>query len=91
MSDDPTHEHTAGNGLRRVLRVLRREKPDQRGIDLALDRDGNRYTTRCFADYGDPWWGATILTSGVVRDLRERGMLPLTECPIPPDKGDDTV
>ena len=55
-------------------------------IDLAVDRDGNRYTTHTFGFDGDPWRGATILTPSVVRDLRERGMLPLTECPIPPAK-----
>lgn len=55
-------------------------------IDLAVDRDGNRYTTHTFGFDGDPWRGATILTRGVVRDLRERGMLPLTRV-IPVGKG----
>lgn len=53
-------------------------------IDLAVDRDDNLYTTHTFGFNGDPWRGATILTPGVVRRLRERGMLPLTECVLPP-------
>lgn len=47
--------------------------------DLYVDRNGERYTTACFAKNGDPWWGATILTPGVVRSLRRDGLLPLTE------------
>ena len=46
-------------------------------IDLAVDSLGTRYTTHCFGHFGDPWYGATILTPGVVEDLRRRGELPL--------------
>lgn len=55
-------------------------------VDLAVDRDGNRYTTHTFGFDGDPWRGATILTPSVVRRLRECGMLPLTRI-IPPTGG----
>jgi hypothetical protein len=46
-------------------------------IDLAVDANGERYTERTFGMDGAPWRGATILTPGVVADLRERGLLPL--------------
>lgn len=46
-------------------------------IDVAEDRDGNRYTTHAFAGDDDPWRGALILSPRVVADLRDRGMLPL--------------
>lgn len=52
---------------------------DRKHIDLAVDRDGNRYTTHTFGMDGDPWRGATILTPGVVEDLRRRDLLPLVE------------
>ena len=45
----------------------------------AVDRDGNRYTTHTFANRGDWWWGAAILTPVVVDRLRRDGVLPLTE------------
>lgn len=47
-------------------------------IDLAVDRNGNRYTTHAFARDGDPWRGATILTPRVVAKLDHAGLLPLT-------------
>jgi len=60
-------------------------------INLAVDRDGNRYTTHTFGFDGDPWRGATILTPGVIKSLRERGMLPLVECPIPPGTTEESM
>ena len=48
-------------------------------IDLAEDRNGERYTEHTFGFDGDPWRGATILTPAVVARLRAEGLLPLTE------------
>lgn len=53
-------------------------------IDLAVDREGNRYTTHVFARDDDPWRGARILSPWVVTDLRRRGLLPLT---VPESEG----
>lgn len=50
-----------------------------RHIDLAVDCDGKRYTTHCFARDEDPWRGALILTPRVIDGLRSRGLLPLRE------------
>lgn len=48
-------------------------------VCVALDANGERYTDHCFAGFGAPWRGATILLPGAVADLRKRGLLPLTE------------
>lgn len=47
--------------------------------DLYVDRNGAKFTNATFAMDGDPWQGATILTPGIVYDLRHLGLLPLTE------------
>ena len=47
-------------------------------VCVAYDSQGRRYTEHAFAVKGDPWRGATILTRGVVADLRRRGELPLS-------------
>lgn len=51
-------------------------------IDLAVDVNGQRYTTRCFAREGDPWMGALILTPPCINRLRSEGLLPLTEIEV---------
>lgn len=57
----------------------RRPRPVAGGhVDVAVDRDGQRYTTHAFATSADPWHGALILTPSVVASLRDR-LLPLTE------------
>lgn len=48
-------------------------------ICLAVDANDHRYTSHPFGFKRDPWRGATILTPSVIRDLRECGLLPLTE------------
>ena len=48
-------------------------------IDIATDANGERYTTHTFAQHGDPWYGATILTDSVIARLRANDLLPLTE------------
>lgn len=50
-------------------------------VDLAVDANGHRYTSHLFAKNSDPWRGATVLSPAVIRDLRERGLLPLKEIP----------
>lgn len=45
----------------------------------AVDYTGKRYTTHLFANSGDWWYGATILTPSVVALLRQNDMLPLKE------------
>lgn len=63
----------------RLRQAVRGRRPaEYPHVDLAVDRDGQRYTTHTFATWADPWRGATILTPSVVRRLRETGLLPLT-------------
>lgn len=50
----------------------------------AVDRNGKRYTTHVFGFTGEWWQGATILTPGVIAQLRRDGLLPLTEIECPP-------
>lgn len=50
-------------------------------IDVAYDREGNAYTTHVFAQDGDPWIGARILSATCVRQLRETDDWPLREKP----------
>lgn len=45
----------------------------------AIDHTGKRYTTHLFAQQGDWWYGATILTRGEINHLKREGMLPLKE------------
>lgn len=45
----------------------------------AVDRNGNRYTDASAASRSDWWYGATILTDGVLNRLRRDGLLPLME------------
>lgn len=51
-------------------------------IHLAVDRNGQRYTTHAFAQDSDPWRGALILSPRMVDQLRADGLLPLTEVDV---------
>lgn len=62
--------------------IWRRKKTQEKRtghIDVAVDRNGVRYTTRCFGNENDPWHGAIILSPVTIKRLREEGLLPLRE------------
>ena len=70
--------------VERLKATFRRKQEEEPAgpIHLAVDRNGERYTTHCLATNSDPWYGATILTPSVVNQLREEGLLPLTEVEV---------